>query len=68
MDNLGRIALIGGTGILLGAAIQRASDIRERNEERAEEHRARLESKVEDQKREIERLKRTQDSLLEKKG
>ncbi len=68
MDYFGKLALVGGTGLLLGASIQKAADIRERNEERAEEHRAKLERQVCNQKEEIERLKRTQDSLLERRS
>ena len=67
MDNLGKIALIGGTGILLGAAIQKAADIREKNDAEFTKNQYDMEKQIREQKVEIDRLKRVQDQLLERK-
>lgn len=67
MDRLGKIALVGGTGMLLGAAIQKASDIREERDRREQEKRDRMEAKLRDQAEEIERLKRVQDNMLDRR-
>ena len=68
MDTIGKVLLVGGTGLLIGAAMQRAADVRERDDADREKQANDLERHVREQKQEIERLKRTQDALLEKRN
>ena len=67
MDTIGKVLLVGGTGLLIGAAMQRASDVRERDDAEFRRNQSDLERHVREQKQEIERLRRTQDALLDKR-
>lgn len=58
MEWTSKLALVGGLGVLLGAGVQKASDVREIREQRAEERRNRLESRILEQDAEIRRLKK----------
>jgi len=66
MDNLGKIALVAGGSLLLGAAIQKASDNYVRDCEAYDAEHKKLKATVEDQKDEIRELKKTV-AMLEKR-
>ena len=63
MDTLGKIALVAGTGLLVGAAVQKSIDIREQNEEKAFEDRRKMEGIIRDQRQKIDSLQLDHDEL-----
>lgn len=63
MDTLGKIALVGGIGLLTGAAIQKAVDNYDESEERRRRERDKLENTIRDQKHKIDMLQLDHDDL-----